>query len=339
MLLTALVLHATLQQTQDKSVFRDPKLGLQFEYPKQWKMRKERTYGLFEIPLKDGKTASVQVFNAKFKGQADEWQLIQAEINRSMKRTVDRQWKEEYLGVPMLLTQVSYNDGDVATIAQVGLLYTSFEEKMHYRLTSPSSDTEEATEAWKDALLSLRTISGDLPAAEDPNKPSVKPEKPKTTSIWKAESKPAKIERGAITLDYAQADTKFKVYLPKDWSLVDGKLAHKGMAGTLTFSATVGLPEDAGSRLLNDAKGSLDRFTSIRVREDPKPLLAKSGAIVGRVFREGAGKSGALVAGNVVGYCEGVFWSVSYECDDPKAFQKDKLVLTELWQLLYAERE
>src|SRR5690242_18114511 len=122
--LTAVALLAVSVVAQDKAVFRDDHLGLQFEHPKTWKVRKERNGSVFSIPLDGGTEATLQLFPAKFNDKADQWQLIQVDINRSLKRTVDKQWQEEYLTVPMLLTRSHYEVNGQTVSALVGLLYS-----------------------------------------------------------------------------------------------------------------------------------------------------------------------------------------------------------------------
>lgn len=338
MLTATIALMTAYVQTPAMAVYRDAKLGLQFEYPKTWKVRRDKFSAVFELPMASGQVASVQIFNAQYKGTVDDWQLIQVEINRSMKRVVERQWQEEILGVPMVLTKLSYDEAGRGKIGIIGLLYTAYADKMNFRLTSPAEVAEQAETDWRNAMLTLRTISGELPNVENPNLPSVKPEPEKTSTVWTPGGKPAKLERGSEIVEFETDSVKYKLNLPKDWVLDKGRLTGHTLQGTLEVTAAVGLPEEAGQKLVDSAKLALAEFESVALREDPKSEIAKSGAVVGKVFRTGKSKSGALVLGSVVGYCEGVYWLLSYRATDAKAYAKDRDALEDLFRLLYVEK-
>lgn len=336
--ITALLFVSLFAQSTDKVVYRDTKLGLQFEYPKTWKVRRDRYSAIFEIPLGSAQTATVQLYNAKFKGTVDDWQLVQAEINRSMKRTVDRQWQEDLLGVPLLMTRISYEEGNRPTFAMVGLLYSSFEEKMHFRLSSSAETAEAAESQWREALLTLRTITGELPGVENPNLPSVKPEPEKPTTVLKPKEEKKTFVRGTEPATLTVDGTSFRLLLGKGWSLADGKLVHPNLKGEILVQAKIGLPEEAGNALLTVAKEALGDFDSVRLREDPKPMEAPSGGLIGRVFRTGMAKGTTIVRGTIVGYCEGVYWIAQYRSSDADAYRKDRALMDDLFRVLYAEK-
>ena len=338
MISVTIALTVALLQTPDKVFFRDNKLGLQFEHPKVWKVRRDKFSAVFEIPMAAGQTAMVQIYHANYKGTLDDWQLIQLEINKSMQRTVERQWQEEYLGVPMVLTKIQYNDAGRGKVGIVGLLYTSYADKMHFRLTTPAEVAEQAEASWREVMLTLRTLSGELPNVENPNLPSVKPEPEKTTTVWEPKNGNGKAERGPLVVESQQGETKFKFFLPNDWSIKDQSLGVNGLSGSLKIAATVGLPEEAGQRLVDLAKGQLPEFESVQLREDPKSQAVSSGAIVGKVFRVGKSKGQTAVLGSIVGYCEGVFWELQYRATDANSWARDRQKLEELFRLLYVER-
>lgn len=339
MTLTTLLLVMAVQSVQDKAVYKDNHLGLQFEHPKSWKVRRDRYSAVFEFTVDGGQTATVQLFSAKYKDTADTYQLIQAEINKSMKRTIDRQWQEEFLGVPMLLTKISYVEGGKPMSTLTGLLYTSYEEKMNFRLTVPAEGAEKAEAAWHDVLLTLRTISGELPDPENPDKPAVKPEPPKSSTVLTPKTVNNKTVRGSVETEFSAGDTKFKLYLPEGWTISGTTLKAPGITGTLELNVAVGLPEEAGKQLVQAAAGTLSEFQSVSIREDPKPLAAKSGAVVGEVVRIGTSKDHPLVIGHIVGSCEAVYWIVTYRNADVGSYKKDKKELTNLMQLFFAEKE
>lgn len=336
--LATLLLALTLTPGSDNVVYRDTRLGLQFEYPKTWKVRKEKQYAIFEIPLEGGLKASVQLFSAKFKDSADNWQLIQVEINKSLRRSVERQWQEEILGVPMLLTKIAYEDKGQSTVSIIGLLYTDFEQKMNFRLTAPANGADQAESSWWNAMLTLRTTTGDLPNQEDPNKPSVKPTEPPPTKVWTATSKPKKPERGPVAANLPVGQTTFVLHLPKGWTLDGDTLKHGGFSGTVHVTAVVGLADEAASVLSQSALDALSGFDRVILREDKTPHGAASGANVASVFRVGTSKGADRIMGDAVGVCEGVYWHLSYLGTDAKAYARDRALLSDLYEFLYAEK-
>jgi len=338
MLVATIVLFTAFFQTPDKVVYKEMRLGLQFEHPKTWKVRRDKFSAVFEMPMNGGQKATVQLYNAQYKGTLDDWQLIQVEINKSMKRNVDRQWQEEFLGVPMALTKISFTDAGRGQTVITGLLYTSYADKMNFRLSSPAEVGEQAEAGWRDAMLTLRTVSGELPGVENPKLPSVKPELEKESTVWKPKETNKKLERGSVVAEIVCESTKYRLNIPTGWSIEDSKMMNKGLTGQVEILASVGIPEDAGERLVNSAKATLQEFESVSLREDPRSEVVKSGASVGRIFRLGKSKTGSLVLGSVVGYCEGVYWLLTYRATDSKTYAHDRQLLDELFRLLYAEK-
>ena len=51
----------------------------------------------------------------------------------------------------------------------VGLLYVAREQKMTFRLTSSIGAADDAEKSWRNALITLRTVSGNLPIPEADN--------------------------------------------------------------------------------------------------------------------------------------------------------------------------
>lgn len=335
---TPLLLALVAVQAQDNAVYKDGHLGLQFEHPKSWKVRRDKVSAVFEFTVDGGQKATLQLFSAKYKDTADMYQMIQAEINRSMKRKVERQWQEEFLGVPMLLTKISYDEGGHPMSAVTGLLYTAYEDKMNFRLSVPAEASEKAEAQWHDVLLTLRTTSGDLPTTEDPTRPAVKPEPPKSTNIWTPPNKTVKIERGEIPVTFTTGDKSYKLSLPKGWSIDGSQLKHDGLHGSMTVTVEMGVPEDAANKLMESATSALSEFDVVSLREDPKPLLARSGAVVGKVVRSGTAKGQTLTLGQIVGSCEGVYWLVTYRSAEPGAYKKDKDAINSFCSLFFAER-
>ena len=337
MTLIPLLLFGCLVQ-DSKAIYRDTKLGLQFEYPKVWKLRKDKFATVLEFNTEKGTPVQVQLFSARFKDSADTWQLIQVEINKGMKRTVDRQYQEEFLGVPMLMTRISYTDANRAMFGLTGLLYTSFEEKLNFRVSGPIEGADDGIAAWHEVLLTLRTTTGDLPTAEDPNKPSVKPEEPKPTKIWKQDQSSRKPIRGAQIQNFKVGGQEFVLNLPKDWKFESGQLSHPSIKGSINLDLGIAILEEAASKLNEVSGAALTQFEKVRLRVDSKPFVAESGAIVGQIFRYGETKGQTLSVGHILGSCQAVYWLVTYKGKDEASTKSDLKVLNDLIEHFYVEK-
>src|SRR5690606_2842666 len=139
-------------------------------------------------------------------------------------RTIDRQWQEVILGVPLLLTRMFFVRSGEKMSTQVGLLYSATPEKLNYRLTVNAEKAEEAEAAWRGALSNLRTLGGSLPGVENPDivpptevdPPSVEegyvltPEKPKFPTV--------KTRRDEKLIDVQAQGADLSLKLPREWN-------------------------------------------------------------------------------------------------------------------------
>lgn len=336
MLATLLLSTALLQDAPQTTTYRDKALGLSFEHPKNWKVTKSNLYTLFEIPLGEGKTAQVQMFSAVYRDTAERWQSLQAEVNAAMERTVDRQWEEELLGVPMLLTRLSYVEGDRPTVTLVGLLYSATPEKMQFRLNAPAEQAESAQELWWTSLLSLRTSTGLLPGGEDPSRPlsELQPQAPKNTVVLRApERRPENVQPG-IRVPFGGA----AVQLLAPWKVADdARLTGIETKGNLTLSVHEGNGDVAGPMLEELAATALAEFRSVGLRKDSRARLARSGATVASVWRRGTGEGGPLVVSHTVGVCGNRFWMLRYRGPGLEAWEADRAQVEALVESLYVE--
>lgn len=262
--------------------------------------------------------------------------------NQNLKRTVDRQWQEEVLGSPMLMTRIFYTVKSEPMATLVGLMYRSHPKKLNFRLTASSSVYEEAEKAWREALLSLRTMSGAMPETENPDRivetPIVPPkvEKPKPQVTFSAKGPtPSKLYRGPVKVPARAAGKDVLLLLPDGWRAdPDGDafvLSRKGLNGSVRVEVAGTLDSPPADRaLLAVAAKTLGEFAQVSMRDESRPVTTKAGALLRTVRREGRSMEGGLVLLHASGASGDFYWLLTYRANDPKAYRKDSGALDAL---------
>lgn len=321
--LLALALSAVAQEpTANPSTFTDPTLGLSFTHPANWtqvksepakpakgkgkKNGKSADDGSvrFSIPLDNSAPAELTITPASFSGAPEKWQQFQVDANRNLKREVERQWEQEVLGVPMLLTKINYTEEGVQKTTVTGLLYNAAAYKLLFRLTGPTASFDAAQFQFNQALESLRTTSDTLPTAQEPDKPITPPptpgtpdakrtlfERPKVTALVAPLALPVKVAGHAATFN-----------VPEGWT-IEAKdadtylLKHSGLKTPVTMKL---LPAGTSARpaelLTNAANETLKEFETVDLREDTPGLANKAGNPVLAIWRQGKGPKDPLAA-------------------------------------------
>lgn len=291
---------------QSAQTFQDKETGLAFSYPSTWEYRKERLYSVFQIPLAEGRKANVQVLNVSFRQEQAAWQTAQADVAKTMNRTVERQWDEVILGVPLLLTQLSFKEGDASMSSLVGLLYSRSGSKLSFRLTSQAEGYTEAEGLWRNSLNSLRTLSGDLPTTEDPNKPPTtqpirQPNEPRVTNIPTPKVKPPKLPKGVRQEPMEVLGQKLQITLPRQWTLVKKEssyvLTREGWNGEVLLDFGAGGLLEMRKAVINMSNDKGASFASIAFRSEKGPDLNAAGASIFQIERRGKLKGEGETAG------------------------------------------
>ncbi|HRF59705.1 MAG TPA: hypothetical protein PLH94_07310 [Fimbriimonadaceae bacterium] len=338
----------TAPQSGEKTI-TDPELGLSFTHPKSWQVSRDRSKAWkITMPLEGGVKASLEIFAVSFREPADRWQEYQALANQNLKRTVDRQWQEEILGVPMLLTRIYYSQKDVPMATLVGLLYGAVPKKMNFRLTAPSAGFEQAEQEWRTALQSLRTISGKLPDAEDPSKPPpdpvLQPATPKNQAVLKppTQEKPTRKVRGRAKLPARAAGRDVVFTYPGGWTATpDGDgfvLTRGGFKGRLRLEVLGTLDSPPPARALSALSGnSLGEFSKVTLRDETRPSYNKAGAMVTWVRREGLNVDQPLIIQQAVGDCGDYYWLIDYRSDDPRSARRERGAIQDLLDIAFVE--
>lgn len=318
--------------------YRDNALGLIFEHPTAWTVKNERYSTDFSFPLADGTTAVVQLFRTSFRQEKAAWQQIQTDINGQLKRRVARQWEEQILGVPLLMTKIEYSEGGKDVAALIGLLYTATQDKLNFRLVASAGAIDEAEAAWRNVMLSLRTTNGELPIAEDPTRPLPNPVvsgtgRPITT--LKPGEGPVEPVRTSNVSKVTKFGAELAVFLPEGWTLEakEGKmtLLNSSLKGSVELQLFSGGRSLVEPTVRAASKESFEQFSVVTVREDQALALTKAGCAVAGMLRSGTTKEGeSLIVWHIVGNNETFIWRLDYTTKAEKDLSQDRKAIDRL---------
>ncbi len=344
-ILAAVLAGAMVAPVQETKEFRHKELGLIFQHPVEWQVEKKKYQTDFYFEVGEGEPAKVSVHAMDFREDASKWQEFQAQVVTDMKRTVDQQWEETILGVPLLLTRSSFEINGGQQTHVNGLLYSATKAKLNFRIESSSQASSQAEEEWRKVLLSLRTVSGKMPQPENPTVPlpeddlSVEPPSRTTLSSEKEE---AKIERGELRHEVAGLGRTIVVLTNPGWKVEktgdSDFLKHEDLKGSLKLSFVAGSPTQATARLRQASSSTLDRFSVVSLRKDEKPKSAASGAVVTSSIRKGQDADEQdLVVWHIIGAGEVVMYSLTYESSDFDALKADQKLINALIKTMFVE--
>ncbi len=325
--------------------YRDDKLGLFFQYPRAWSLRKERLYSVLEWSTTSGAKVKVQIMNSNFRSPKEAWQQVQKDVNVTNKREVLRQWEEELLGVPLLLTSAQYSEGAGPERLLIGLLYSKTPEKFMFRLTAPAEAADEAEKQWRDAILTIRTTSGTLPTVENPDSPDAPvrpPSKPdKIITLKPTDGKPTKVVKAPQVNKVTALGQSMSVLTPSGWT-VDEKegvitLTHPDVKGKVVME--IGNITEAAARnlLMMSSSKTLARFESVTTRNETKGGYNQAAFWYCQVWRVGKATTGDLVLSQAIGAGAGVYWLVTHETNGLDQFRSDSVHVNGLYQSMSLE--
>lgn len=304
--------------------------ALQWNSPVAWTMTKSKGSTKFIIPTAAG-PATLEIYATFYRREAADWQALQVTIADQGKRTVDRQWEEQLLGVPFLLTQTS----TAADVRLTGMLYSAQRNKFHFRLDASTAAYPEANQLWRETLQSLRSTGDALPTAENPSRPLPVPPKVDTTApIRLGQNSGGKnLPKGSLEISVSNRTTSFRY--PKSIQLVNPgpvmSFTHPKLTGEvkLEFFHTIDSPV-AGTAILSKTNKELDRFVKVATRINEGPKKSPSGCDVFKVVRQGDSEAGPLQMISAVGAKDEFYWLFSFESTDPAKFAQNRKILFEL---------
>lgn len=325
-------------QVPDPNVaqYQNIALGMKFTYPKAWELVPGKNgESKLLIPIKNtSDRAVVEIKSVSFRSEKEIWQLSQVGFNKTAKRTIERQWEEEILSVPVLLTKVNYDEKGSSKTSETGLLYTFGFNKMMYRVTSSPEMFEKADYAWRQVLQSLRTWDGEMPKVEDPSKPIARKD-PKAIDPRMVDEVPhpqvpheinatpkvpiVKAPKGAT---FEMASKKLELRLPSDWKADPDKdasfnLHSSGMTGTIHVTVFSVAGSDPITIALYKLSGqSLNEYNSVTNREESLAKPNRAGTPIAWIWRTGKGAKGDLATCDASGQCGDYYFLLSYRTDN-----------------------
>lgn len=342
--LPLVALLAMLPQGKDAGTFSDAYVGLEFTYPKTWTVaKKTKDTTKLEVPI-EGSTekAELEVIRTAYHSSKQTWQTIQLRANETLKREIVRQWEQDLIGVPMLLTQVNWTDkGGTARTTLSGLYYTRGALKLLMKLTAPATEFDKARYEFQNALQTLKTTDGKPPQEDDENlkiEPKAKPEpvapRPKVIS---AEVPSTHVVKPPVTVPMVISTKPVVLRLPQGWKaseVKDGKMTITSdkLSGPVTVEVRSTLDsEPAGSALLHQSGPRLDDFKVGLLREDTSPTANQAGCQIATVWRTGkAATSGDLTTFDGVGQQGDFYVLLSFRSTEASKFKNDRKAIRAL---------
>lgn len=321
--LTTTVLASILlgmgQEGEKTKTFKDPATDLIFDYPQSWGMKTDKYATTFTFTVKN-QSVLVRLLRTDQRYPAGHWQSSVKMVEETNKNEVLKQWEEELLGVPLLLTRYREQKGAVRSIVLVGLLYARTAEKMSFRLISPEPVADEAEAVWRNVLMSTRTVSGKLPEKED-----ITATIPVTTEEVKPETRPTK----SFTLTAkSKADQKFFKgpvritlddqagiygYLPEGWKFENGTAKSDSAPFNLVLSSGVNDVDSAKKVWLVKCGQKMSELDSVGKRTEPPMKVSEAGFELRYMIRSGT-KDGIEKAQVVVlGWSAGLYFIAEFD--------------------------
>lgn len=305
--IVSLFVFATAARAQDQSILEMPDLGLAITHPKTWQINTvKKTQDLkVLIPIEgSSQKAVLELYNVSFNSEKDVWQLGQKAINDRMKRELMRQWEEEFLGVPMLLTKVSFVDKSGPQILLTGLIYSRTNKKLMFRLAASPDDYDKAEFAWRETMNTIRTgrpLKPEDPTQKPDPKDPVKTQLPAPAIVKPNSLDPeVKITKPPVAIAATVSGRKVELRIPGEWA---GKVEEDGtvtltnpdITGGVKVVLASGLDSDPAPRaLLKSSSKTLGDFQKVAKRDESTPEKNRAGAMIASVWRTGTNAQGDL---------------------------------------------
>lgn len=333
---TTAVLFA-LSQSEPTKTYKDKSLDLSFERPAGWEHKKTKYGERFEFAAADGTTAVVQLFKTKFRQPTEVWQELQTQVATHMGRKVARQWEEQILGVPLLMTRIEYEETSARKATVVGLLYTATSEKLNFRINASLDSIDGVESAWRAALLTLRTLSGELPQKDDPSKPIVvttKNEKGQRVDRLRVEEN-KRLAKAPNSATIFSLGRKVAVTLPKNWTIEqngdEAVLRVPTLSKPIDLIVVPGGAAQAESALADANSTTFGEFGLVTLRDETawrRNLFGAQSITSVRIGKDT--KDVPLSIVSVVGTKSGIVWLFQYSTADEKTYRREKAVIDDL---------
>lgn len=333
MTLTLLAATCLMSLGQDTKVYDNKVADIKFNYPSAWSLKRDRLYD--ELTFKvDGRPVIVQLMATEMNYPKEHWQEVTKDVNLQNDRQVTKQWEEELLGVPLLLTRVRDAKQTEPQIIFTGLLYGARPQKFLFRMYAPESVAAAAEQQWYSVLLTSNTISGKLPSETIPNNgtnATVEPQPGEVkVSILKPEvNKPDKPTWGSNNL-LVDSQRGLHFYAPADWTFNEGQLALRDVRLKLTVD--LGSEQTARSAWLKACGQALDRLDKVGKRSETDPGFTKAAFHGAAMTRAGESGSEQRMQWIAYGWSSGNYFILEWN-GTLAQFESAQPMLKELYQV------
>jgi len=316
MMIVPILCAAVAFQDVSLKEYTSPTTDMRLKYPSNWSLKKDRYADELRFKV-DGKDVYVELMGIEMNFPAQHWQDVTREINTNNDRAVLRQWEEELLGVPLLLTKVRDMGKAEIEISITGLILSNRTQKMLFRLHAPESVAPSAEEQWNKVMLSADTISGKLPSE---SAPTTTPENgggsatvsttPGRVQIIEPKIGPPKtVKRGSVRMPL-DVDRGTFLYLNEGWDMKEGTLSNGSTL--LQFGQGIGEERVARSEWLKVCGSALGRLNTITGRVEPEPKYRESGFRGSFLERRGTTADGSEVQWVAYGWMGGYFYTLNW---------------------------
>jgi hypothetical protein len=333
-------------------------LRLSFDHPRNWQIERDRSTTRITIPIEGtDRTATLQIFEAEFGMRPEQFQDAQRTAAEAMRRTVDRQWQEILLNVPLLLTQVRFVENDREQVTLVGLLFSRSKLKMLFRLTADAEDFRDVESLWRQVLTTLRTTTGVIPEAENPDepltgkepdpKPTPRPTGPTRSTTLTVESlqNDQPVQRAPNSLTVQAGTREFNLFYPEGWTATQEeggyRFNHAEVPGGVWIAArTISADGQPGRALFAMATKSLEDFQRVLRRDEPRLARNRGGVTVGWVLRQGEGVNGQpLFTWEAFGINTdaAAYWIAQYRSESAQSFDRARTRIRDLFDRMSIE--
>jgi len=345
MITAAIVWACLLSQAPANTIeYANYDTNLVFSHPKDWRIKIEKKSQAMHatlLPRSKTKIAELDVYSVVWGAKPDLWQDVQLQINKQMSRDVVRQWQEDILGMPMLLTQTHYYQKGREMEGLSALIYMQWSKKMLLRLTADVTSYSDAEVELRQALQTLHTVDGSTPVAEIPDRPITKAEAAETVTpgmedvtVITPDPLHLKVHKGPLGVPVTVGGKAAELRFPKGWTAskttAGFELRNPKLRDPVEIIVNSDLDSDDASDALEKATAaSLNRFNLVQTRDEVAGMLYGSGSSVSWVWRVGQGSAGPICAWDAVGQIGDNYWQLAY-APEHVATKKEHALLLDL---------
>lgn len=340
--IAALALIAFTAQDQPLAEFKQSKTHFVLDYPKSWKVSKKRYSTVFEFPVGTaGSIATLEIMGLENSNDKDEWQIGQANAVKNERRELIRQWQEEILEVPLMMTRSTFMKGDVTYTRDTGMLYADSAIKFIFHLAAPSPDFDQANYQWHQMLQTIRHESGAKQRPFDPTR-KARTGEGGPIFVWAAPQKapPAKPAIAELKVPVMAAGKNYVLRYVKGWTVKPEEdhliFTHNDVEGPVKVVVQSQVDSAPVARaLLAASSESLERFATVKNRYEAPIGYTRSGMTSTYIWRVGTTASGPLETIEGAGNLGNEYWVLTYSNTGKSGKSIDRI--RELMQMLRIE--